>query len=255
MPPLARATDWVDVELDLGDGPRRYRRETNTMPQWAGSCWYYLRYLDPENDDALVDPEIERYWMRSGGVDLYVGGVEHAVLHLLYARFWHKVLFDLGYVGTPEPFARLFNQGYVQAAAYTDERGFYVDAAEVERCGEPLVPRGAAGHPQLREDGQEPQERRHAGRGHRAPTARTRCGSTSCSSRRSTRTARGTRRRSSGSRASCSGCGARSSTRRAARSSWPTSRRRRSSSARCTARRTPSPATSSGCTSTPRSAR
>ena len=136
MPPLARATDWVDVELDLGDGPRRYRRETNTMPQWAGSCWYYLRYLDPENDDALVDPEIERYWMRSGGVDLYVGGVEHAVLHLLYARFWHKVLFDLGYVGTPEPFARLFNQGYVQAAAYTDERGFYVDAAEVERYGD-----------------------------------------------------------------------------------------------------------------------
>ena len=136
MPPLARATDWVDVELDLGDGPRRYRRETNTMPQWAGSCWYYLRYLDPVDDDALVDPEIERYWMRSGGVDLYVGGVEHAVLHLLYARFWHKVLFDLGYVGTPEPFARLFNQGYVQAAAYTDERGFYVEAAEVERYGD-----------------------------------------------------------------------------------------------------------------------
>ena len=136
VPPLARAADWVDVELDLGDGPRRYRRETNTMPQWAGSCWYYLRYLDPEDDDALVDPEIERYWMRSGGVDLYVGGVEHAVLHLLYARFWHKVLFDLGYVGTPEPFARLFNQGYVQAAAYTDERGFYVDAAEVERYGD-----------------------------------------------------------------------------------------------------------------------
>src|SRR3954468_23302225 len=136
VPPLARAGDWVEVELDLGDGPRRYRRETNTMPQWAGSCWYYLRYLDPENDEALVDPAVERYWMRSRGVDLYVGGVEHAVLHLLYARFWHKVLYDLGHVGTPEPFARLFNQGYVQAAAYTDERGFYVEASEVERHGE-----------------------------------------------------------------------------------------------------------------------
>ena len=136
VPPLARATDWVDVELDLGTGPARYRRETNTMPQWAGSCWYYLRYLDPENDDALVAPEVERYWMGSDGVDLYVGGVEHAVLHLLYARFWHKVLYDLGHVGTREPFARLFNQGYVQAAAYTDERGFYVEASEVERRGE-----------------------------------------------------------------------------------------------------------------------
>jgi len=139
-PPLARATDWVEVVLDLGDGPRTYRRETNTMPQWAGSCWYYLRYLDPTNDTALVDPEVERYWMTSpdhaGGVDLYVGGVEHAVLHLLYARFWHKVLYDLGYVSTPEPFARLFNQGYIQAPAYTDPRGVYVEASEVvERDG------------------------------------------------------------------------------------------------------------------------
>ena len=81
------------------------------MPQWAGSCWYYLRYLDPTNENAMVDPEVERYWMPPGGVDLYVGGVEHAVLHLLYARFWHKVLFDLGHVSTPEPFHRLFNQG------------------------------------------------------------------------------------------------------------------------------------------------
>jgi len=143
-PPLARVTDWVDVVLDLGDGPQTYRRETNTMPQWAGSCWYYLRYLDPTNADALVDPEVERYWMQSrpgdgehsGGVDLYVGGVEHAVLHLLYARFWHKVLFDLGHVSTPEPFARLFNQGYIQAPAFTDERGVYVEASEVvERDG------------------------------------------------------------------------------------------------------------------------
>ncbi|HET8862901.1 MAG TPA: leucine--tRNA ligase [Solirubrobacterales bacterium] len=135
-PPLARLSDWVETELDLGEGKQRYRRETNTMPQWAGSCWYYLRYLDPTNSDAMVDPEVERYWMKHqgepGGVNLYVGGVEHAVLHLLYARFWHKVLHDLGHVSSPEPFQRLFNQGYVQAAAYTDERGFYVEASEVE---------------------------------------------------------------------------------------------------------------------------
>ena len=149
VPPLARATEWTTVELDLGDGTRRYRRELNTMPQWAGSCWYYLRYLDPDNDDAFVDPEIERYWMASpatdrtgpagrsgaqdgpGGVDLYVGGVEHAVLHLLYARFWHKVLYDLGLVSTPEPFRRLVNQGMIQADAFIDQRGIYVPAADV----------------------------------------------------------------------------------------------------------------------------
>ncbi len=156
QPPLARATDWLHVELDLGNGSgrRRYRRETNTMPQWAGSCWYYLRYLDPENDGQFVAPETERWWMlkpkgqrdggtkaqsggvdpamhHAGGVDLYVGGAEHAVLHLLYARFWHKVLFDLGHVSTPEPFGRLFNQGYIQAPAFTDERGVYVEATEV----------------------------------------------------------------------------------------------------------------------------
>jgi leucyl-tRNA synthetase len=133
-PPLARAQQWVDVTLDLGDGPRRYRRETNTMPQWAGSCWYFLRYLDPTNESCLVDPAVERYWMTGdggGGVDLYVGGVEHAVLHLLYARFWHKILFDLGSVSTPEPFHRLFNQGYIQAPAFQDARGLYVEASEV----------------------------------------------------------------------------------------------------------------------------
>ncbi len=106
------------------------------MPQWAGSCWYYLRYLDPTNENEMVDPEVERYWMRgdtaSGGVDLYVGGAEHAVLHLLYARFWHKVLYDLGHVSTPEPFARLFNQGVITAYEYMDERGMYVPAPEVE---------------------------------------------------------------------------------------------------------------------------
>ena len=137
-PPLSRLPEWVDVTLDLGDGPRRYRRDTNTMPNWAGSCWYELRYLDPDDDAAMVDPAIERYWMgpgRStplGGADLYVGGVEHAVLHLLYARFWHKVLYDLGHVSSAEPFHRLFNQGYIQAYAYADARGQYVPAEEVE---------------------------------------------------------------------------------------------------------------------------
>ncbi|MCM0641463.1 leucine--tRNA ligase [Cellulomonas wangsupingiae] len=140
-PPLGRNTDWLYVELDLGDGPKRYRRDANTMPNWAGSCWYYLRYLDPRSDDVLVDPALEEYWMgpghgaqpagSTGGVDLYVGGVEHAVLHLLYARFWHKVLHDLGHVRSSEPFHKLFNQGYIQAYAYTDERGVYVPAAEV----------------------------------------------------------------------------------------------------------------------------
>ncbi|HEX6238956.1 MAG TPA: leucine--tRNA ligase [Acidimicrobiales bacterium] len=140
--PLSRATDWVEVTLDLGEGPKRYRRETNTMPNWAGSCWYELRYLDPTNDKELVDPANERYWMGPrwpgdcGGVDLYVGGAEHAVLHLLYARFWHKVLYDLGHVSSYEPFRRLFNQGLIQAFEYVDRRGMYVGAHEVvERDG------------------------------------------------------------------------------------------------------------------------
>ncbi len=146
-PPLGRAEEWKTVTLDLGDGPKEYRRELNTMPQWAGSCWYYLAYIDPDNKARVVDPVNEKYWMvgpdadkatqtKIGGVDLYVGGVEHAVLHLLYSRFWHKVLFDLGHVSTREPFHRLFNQGYVQADAFTDERGIYVDATAVtERDG------------------------------------------------------------------------------------------------------------------------
>ena len=136
-PPLARADHWVSFEADLGDGPKTYIRDLNVMPQWAGSCWYQMRYLDPTNEDAFIDPEVEAYWLgpksegESGGVDLYVGGVEHAVLHLLYARFWHKVLFDLGHVTAPEPYGRLFNQGYIQAAAYRDERGQPVEATEV----------------------------------------------------------------------------------------------------------------------------
>ena len=143
--PLARAAEWVNVELDLGHGKQMCTRETNTMPNWAGSCWYYLRYLDPENRDAFCGHDAEAYWMKGvapgargaerggavGGVDLYVGGVEHAVLHLLYARFWHKVLFDLGYVSTTEPFQKLFNQGYIQAFAFKDERGMYVEASRV----------------------------------------------------------------------------------------------------------------------------
>ncbi|WP_426506509.1 leucine--tRNA ligase [Dactylosporangium sp. McL0621] len=136
--PLSRAKEWVEVTLDLGDGPKTYTRETNVMPQWAGSSWYELRYLDPANASKLVDPANERYWMGPqhpgdvGGVDLYVGGVEHAVLHLLYARFWHKVLFDRGFVSSEEPFRKLFNQGYIQAYAYKDDRGVYVDAEKVE---------------------------------------------------------------------------------------------------------------------------
>jgi leucyl-tRNA synthetase len=107
-PPLAKATDWVNTKCPQCDGPAK--RETNTMPQWAGSCWYYLRYIDPKNDAAFVAKDKEKYWMP---VDLYIGGAEHAVLHLLYSRFWHKVLFDLGHVSTPEPFMRLVNQGMI----------------------------------------------------------------------------------------------------------------------------------------------
>ncbi len=149
--PLARATEWVNVTLDLGDGPQQYRRETNTMPQWAGSCWYFLRYLDPANNDVMVDPEVEKYWMGKqakpvagapegtvdpGGIDLYVGGQEHAVLHLLYARFWIKMLNDLGHISAEEPFRKYFAQGMIQAYAFTDGREVYVPAAEIEERGE-----------------------------------------------------------------------------------------------------------------------
>ncbi|TPG12940.1 leucine--tRNA ligase [Pedococcus bigeumensis] len=155
-PPLGRVEEWVNVELDLGDGRglRKFRRETNTMPNWAGSCWYYLRYLDPANDAAFVDPENEAYWMGPhatpvigaaegvvdpGGVDLYIGGVEHAVLHLLYARFWHKVLHDLGHVTSDEPFRKYFSQGYIQAPAYRDDRGQPVEASEVVEVADPAT--------------------------------------------------------------------------------------------------------------------
>jgi len=127
-PPLDMAPeDWLYVTID----GKRYKRETNTMPQWAGSCWYYLRFLDPKNDRAMVDPEVEKAWMP---VDLYVGGAEHAVLHLLYARFWHKVLYDRGYVSTPEPFLKLVNQGMIlgelEFTGYQDAQGRWVSAGD-----------------------------------------------------------------------------------------------------------------------------
>jgi leucyl-tRNA synthetase len=134
LPSLSRApVEWREIERD----GKKLVRELNTMPQWAGSCWYYLRFIDPKNADAMVDPVKEKYWMGGGedgvgGIDLYVGGAEHAVLHLLYARFWHKVLFDLGHVSTREPFGRLFNQGYILAHAYHDQRNVSVPADEVE---------------------------------------------------------------------------------------------------------------------------
>ncbi|MDP2338071.1 MAG: leucine--tRNA ligase [Bacteroidota bacterium] len=124
--PLANATEWLYVTDKNG---RKGRRETNTMPQWAGSCWYYLRYIDPKNDESIFDKKLENYWMP---VDLYVGGAEHAVLHLLYSRFWHKVLFDLSIVSTPEPFQKLFNQGMILAFAYETATGAKVASDLVE---------------------------------------------------------------------------------------------------------------------------
>ncbi len=130
-PPLSKAGDWLVVtDPDSGE---RYVRETNTMPQWAGSCWYYLRFMDPKNSDAAWSKEAEQYW---GPIDLYVGGAEHAVLHLLYARFWHKVLYDLGQVHTKEPFQKLFNQGMVLSFAYKNPAGRLVPMDLVEEKGE-----------------------------------------------------------------------------------------------------------------------
>ena len=138
-PPLSKAADWLSVSVD----GETFTRETNTMPQWAGSCWYYLRYLDPQNANRFVDPEKERYWMP---VDLYVGGVEHAVLHLLYARFWHKALFDLGHVSTPEPFQRLVNQGLILGEMeyhFFEVDGRAVSATEFKDIGEVATDQGA----------------------------------------------------------------------------------------------------------------
>ena len=132
-PPLSRAPeDWRTIQV--GEG--RFERELNVMPQWAGSCWYFLRFIDPHNENEFCDRQAQDYFMP---VDLYIGGAEHAVLHLLYARFWHKVLFDLGHASTPEPFKKLFNQGMITADAFQDERGVYIDIREVEfRDGDPI---------------------------------------------------------------------------------------------------------------------
>ena len=130
-PPLAAAQDWVETTEPASGQPAL--RETNTMPQWAGSCWYFLRFLDPQNADEPWDADVERYWMP---VDLYVGGVEHAVLHLLYARFWHHVLYDCGLVSTPEPFQRLVNQGMILGFSYRyyqDGQGQRYAAQDVEK--------------------------------------------------------------------------------------------------------------------------
>ncbi|MBX3354605.1 MAG: leucine--tRNA ligase [Phycisphaeraceae bacterium] len=138
-PPLGKATAWVNTTAgEAGVDPALLppetpvRRETNTMPGWAGSCWYYLRYCDPQNSERFVGRDAERHWMSGGGVDLYVGGAEHAVLHLLYARFWHKILFDLGEVSTPEPFRRLFHQGMITSWAYQRQDKSLVPIDQVE---------------------------------------------------------------------------------------------------------------------------
>ena len=140
MRPLDTAEEWVKTTDPATGHPAR--RETNTMPNWAGSCWYYLRYLDPKNDRAGWSPEAEKYWMP---VDLYVGGAEHAVLHLLYARFWHKVLFDAGFVSTPEPFQKLFNQGMILGITYRTKDGRIVAYKDIRWDGD--VPR----HPETGE--------------------------------------------------------------------------------------------------------
>lgn len=135
QPPLMRAANWLNTVDPQSGTP--VQRETNTMPQWAGSCWYYLRFIDPSNESTPWDKELEQRWMP---VDLYVGGAEHATLHLLYARFWHKVLYDLGLVSTPEPFQRLFNQGMVLSRSFRDKRGKYYYPSEVtEKNGQWFV--------------------------------------------------------------------------------------------------------------------
>ncbi len=150
LPLLAKATEWVSTTAGAAGVPELpadapVRRETNTMPGWAGSCWYYLRYCDPKNAERFISKKAESYWMRpgaggTGGVDLYVGGNEHAVLHLLYARFWHKVLFDLGEVSTPEPFQKMFHQGMITSHAFQREDRSLVPTDEVENRGSEAKP-------------------------------------------------------------------------------------------------------------------
>ena len=171
-PPLEKApADWLYVARD----GKRYQRETNTMPQWAGSCWYYLRFLDPKNAEALVDPQIEKAWMP---VDLYVGGAEHAVLHLLYARFWHKVLYDRGYVSQAEPFRKLVNQGMIlgemEFTGYRRSSGDWVSSTEVTSCGAGVPPAAAAGTAAPRERARQPGRLHHKGRWRRSSCRRSR---------------------------------------------------------------------------------
>jgi leucyl-tRNA synthetase len=135
--PLAAIESWVKTECPVCGGAAR--RETNTMPQWAGSCWYYLRFVDPKNDKAPWDKAKESFWLGKTGVDLYVGGAEHAVLHLLYSRFWHKVLFDLGLVGSKEPFRKLRHQGMVLSYSYQDKLGAYHSYDEIDFTGKTAV--------------------------------------------------------------------------------------------------------------------
>lgn len=135
--PLAAVHDWVNTVCPRCGGPAR--RETNTMPQWAGSCWYYLRFIDPKNTTAAWSAEAEKQWLGASGVDLYVGGAEHAVLHLLYARFWHKVLFDLGLVTSPEPFRKLRHQGMILSYSYQDAGGAYHSYDEIDFSKTPPV--------------------------------------------------------------------------------------------------------------------
>jgi leucyl-tRNA synthetase len=145
-PLLAKATEWVDTTAGEAHVPglppdAKVRRETNTMPGWAGSCWYYLRFTDPKNDQRFASREAERYWMGEHGVDLYVGGGEHAVLHLLYARFWHMVLYDYGEVSSPEPFKKLFHQGMIVSFAFRNAEKRLVPVDEVENRGTEEAPR------------------------------------------------------------------------------------------------------------------
>jgi len=153
-PPLGKMTDWTKTTCPICG--KEATRELNTMPQWAGSSWYHLRFCDPTNTGQFCHPETDKYWMtnskladgsankgqpKSDGVDLYVGGAEHAVLHLLYSRFWHKVLYDLGWVSSREPFGKLFNQGMIRSFAYRDKRGVYIGYDDVDLTGDAPVHR------------------------------------------------------------------------------------------------------------------
>jgi leucyl-tRNA synthetase len=146
IPPLGRCTEWIKIQGEIRDGkvmtqnltnPQTFYREASTMPNWAGSSWYYLRYLDPHNDKELIGKNTLNHYCKDkyAAVDLYIIGAEHTVLHLLYARFWHLFLFDRGYIPNPEPWKRMLHQGMITANAYTDENGSYIDVSDVEYDG------------------------------------------------------------------------------------------------------------------------